>query len=315
MPSTALSLPPGYRSRPVNADDIPAVHALVAACEREVYGRVRSDAGAVAADLSRPGLVPESDTVLVLDRAGSPAAWAWVDRRSEVDVHPGHRGRGLGAALLDWVQSRARETGCDGIVQTVPDADAAAVALLGSRGFRPLVTAWQLEFAMPAEPAVPEPPTGVTVRPFRVGDGPAAHTLVQDAFDEWQQRRQAYEEWAAHTVDRPAFAPAQSSLAFCGGQLVGGALALDVPGSGEGYVEQVAVRVDHRGRGLARLLLCHTFRAFHRAGRSSCVLWTHSDTGALDLYLRVGMTVRHSSTVLRRELRAQVIDSQGLERK
>ncbi|MBW5249647.1 GNAT family N-acetyltransferase [Streptomyces sp. P01-B04] len=305
MLPTAPSLPPGYRSRPVNAHDIPAIHALVAACEREVHGRVQSDAGAIAADLSRPGLVPESDTVLVLDRAGSPAAWAWVDRRSEVDVHPGHRDRGLGAALLGWVESRARDTGSDGIVQTVPEADTAAVALLRSRGYRPLATAWQLEFPMPVEPAVPEPPTGVTVRPFRVGDGPAAHALVQDAFDEWQQRRQAYEEWAAHTIDRPAFAPTQSTLAFSGDQLVGAALALNVPGSGEGYVEQVAVRIDHRGRGLARLLLCHTFRAFHRASRSSCVLWTHSDTGALDLYLRVGMTVRQSSTVLRRDLHAR----------
>ncbi|WP_224058199.1 GNAT family N-acetyltransferase [Streptomyces kanamyceticus] len=264
---------------------------------------MKSDAGAIAADLSRPGLVPESDSVLVLDRAGRLAAWAWVDRRSEVDVHPEHRGQGLGAVLLDWAQARARQAGRDGIVQTVPDADTAAVVLLRSQGYKPLVTAWQLEFAMPVEPTVPKPLTGVTVRPFRVGDGPAAHALVQDAFDEWQERRQAYEEWATHTIDRPAFAPTQSTLAFSGSQLVGAVLALDVPGSGEGYLEQVAVRHDHRGRGIARLLLRHTFHAFHRAGRSFCTLGTHSDTGALDLYLRVGMTVRHSSTVFRKDLR------------
>lgn len=78
---------------------------------------------------------------------------------------------------------------------------------------------------------------------------------------------------------------------------------MNVSDADGGYVEQVAVRRDHRGRGIARLLLRHGFRAFHRAGRRSCTLWTHSDTGALDLYLRVGMTVRHSSTVFRRELR------------
>ncbi|WP_371127211.1 GNAT family N-acetyltransferase [Streptomyces sp. 2112.3] len=154
--------------------------------------------------------------MLVHDRAGCLAARARVDRRSAVDVHPEHRGRGLGAGLLDWAQARARQAGVDGIVQTVPDADSGAVALLRSRGYEPLVTAWLLEFAMPVEPSVPQPPTGVVVRPFRVGDGPATHVLVQDAFDEW----------------------------------------------------------------------------------------THSDTGALDLYLRVGMTVRHSSTVFRKDLRA-----------
>ncbi|BDM69600.1 GNAT family acetyltransferase [Streptomyces nigrescens] len=296
------SLPPGYRSRAASAHDIPAIHALVRACEQEMYGRTQTDAGVIAADLVRPGLVPETDTVLVLDRAGRLAARAWVDRRSEIDVHPQHRGQGLGAALLDWAQRRARQAGSDGIVQTVPDADSGAVALLRSRGYEPLVTSWLLEFAMSEEPAVPEPPRGVTVRFFRDGDGPAAHVLVQDAFDEWQERRQAYEEWAMHTVERPAFAPTLSALAFAGDQLVGAALALDVPGTDEGYVEQVAVRRDHRGRGIARLLLRHTFRAFHRAGRRSCTLWTHSDTGALDLYLRVGMTVRRSSTVFRKAL-------------
>lgn len=189
-------------------------------------------------------------------------------------------------------------------MQTVPDADPGAVALLRSRGYQPLVTAWLLEFAMPVEPTVPEPPAGVTVRPFRVGDGPGVHVLVQDAFDEWQERREAYEEWAAHTVERASFASARSALAFAGGQLVGAALALDVPGSGEGYLEQVAVRHDQRGRGIARLLLRHSFRAFHQAGRRSCTLWTHSDTGALGLYVRVGMTVRHSSTVFRKDLGA-----------
>ncbi|WP_030410030.1 GNAT family N-acetyltransferase [Streptomyces sp. NRRL S-1448] len=297
------SLPPGYRSRSASVHDVPAIHTLVMACEEEMYGRVLTDAGGIAADLARPGLVPESDTLLVHDRAGRLAARAWVDRRSEIDVHPQHRGQGLGVALLDWAQARARQAGSDGIVQTVPDADLGAVTLLRSRGYEPLVTSWLLEFAMPDEPAVPEPPTGVTVRPFRAADGPAAHVLVQDAFDEWQERRQAYEEWAAHTVERSAFAPTLSALAFADDQLVGAALALEVPGTDEGYLEQVAVRRDHRGRGIARLLLRHTFRAFHQVGRRSCTLWTHSDTGALDLYLRVGMTVRHSSTVFRKELR------------
>ncbi|MFI7341806.1 GNAT family N-acetyltransferase [Streptomyces sp. NPDC050085] len=305
MPSTVPSLPRGYRSRPANVHDVPAIHALVAACERDAYGYVRSTAGTVAAGLARPGLVPESDTVLVLDRAGRLVARAWVHRRSEVDVHPEHRGRGLGAALLDWAEARAREAGDDGIVQTVPDTDSGAVALVRSRGYGPLATAWLLEFTMPAEPAVPEPPAGVTVRAFRGGDAPAAHVLVQDAFDAWQQRRQAYEEWATHTVEQPSFAAEQSSLAFVDGQLVGAVLALGATGSREGHLEQVAVRHDQRGRGIARLLLRHTFRAFHRSGRHSCTLWTHSDTGALELYLRAGMTVRHSSTVFRRDLRAQ----------
>jgi ribosomal protein S18 acetylase RimI-like enzyme len=302
MPDLVPALPSGYRGRPTTADDIDAIHHLVGACERELYGRIRTDAGGIAADLARPGLVPELDTLLIHDPAGQLAARAWVNRRSEVDVHPAHRGRGLGAALLDWAGARARQAGTEQIVQTVPDADVSAVALLRSRGYEPMVTEWLLEFAMPDEPAVPEAPAGITIRPFRPGDARDAHQLIEDAFDEWQQRRTTYQEWARHTVERPTFAPAMSALALADGQPVGAVISLDLPDTGEGYIEQLAVRRDHRNLGIARLLLRHTFRAFHQRGRRTCTLGTHSDTGALTLYLRVGMQVRHSSTVYRKSL-------------
>ncbi|MEV8092748.1 GNAT family N-acetyltransferase [Kitasatospora sp. NPDC085879] len=295
-------LPVGYRGRAVGAEDVPAIHGLVAACERALYGRVETDQGGIAAELARPGLELEADTLLVHDREGRPAARAWVERRSAVDVHPSHRGRGLGSALLDWAEARARQSGTARLVQTVPDGDPAAVALVRSRGYGPLVRAWQLEFAMGEEPSVPEPPAGLVVRPFRPGDGPAVHRLTEDAFDEWQARRKPYGEWASLAVERPAFAPAMSPLAFAGGELIGAVLSLDLPDEAGGYVERVAVRRDHRRQGVARLLLRHAFRAFHRDGRRSCTLWTHSGTDALGVYERVGMTVRRSATTFVKDL-------------
>ncbi|MER6290358.1 GNAT family N-acetyltransferase [Streptomyces sviceus] len=302
MPDLVPGLPPGYRARPATAEDTSDIHRLVGACERELFGRVQTDLGRIAADFARPGLVPELDTRLIHDRAGQLVARAWVNRRSEVDVHPEHRGCGLGSALLAWAEDRARQAGSARIVQTIPDSNTNAVALLRSRAYEPMVTEWLLEFLMPEEPAVPEPSAGITVRPFQVGDGPAAHQLVEDAFDEWQQRRKSYQEWARHTVERPTFAPAMSALAFSDGQLVGAVLSLDLPDTDSGYIEEVAVRRDHRNRGIARLLLRHAFRAFYQQGRRACTLATHSDTGALNLYLRVGMAVRHSSTVFRKDL-------------
>ncbi|MGW0411993.1 GNAT family N-acetyltransferase [Streptomyces collinus] len=232
MPDPTPALPPGYRAAPATIQDISSIHRLVSACEREMHGQARTDPGGVAAVFARPGLILELDTLLIHDQAGRLAARAWVDRRSEVDVHPQHRGRGLGAALLDWAEARARRAGSEQIVQTVPDDHGDAVTLLRSRGYEPMVTEWLLQFAMPDEPTV-----------------------------------------------------------------------LDLPETGEGYVEEVAVHRDHRDQGIARLLLRHVFRAFHRQGRRTCTLATHSDTGALALYLRVGMTVRHSSTVYRKGLR------------
>jgi mycothiol synthase len=300
--SVPRGVPDGYRSRPATLADASAVHRLVAACERDLHGRADTDPGAVVADLTLPGLDPALDTLLVHDPAGELAGWAWVNRgrRCEVDVHPGHRGRGLGGALIGWAEERARRSGGEGLTQTVSDSDRAAVALLRSRGYELLATAWLLEITADAEPAAPEPPAGITVRPFRPGDERAAHRLTEDAFDEWQKRRKPYEEWARLTVERTTFAPEMSPMAFAGDQLVGAVLSLDVPGSDEGYVERVAVRRDHRDRGIARVLLRHAFRDFHRQGRRTCTLWTHSETGALSLYERVGMSVRRSSTVHRK---------------
>ncbi|MDH6135679.1 mycothiol synthase [Kitasatospora sp. MAA4] len=297
-------LPSAHRSRPATAADARAIHQLVAARERAVIGHPETGLDAIAADLALPAVDLALDTVLVHDPAGELAGWAWVHggRRSTVDVHPAHQGRGLGGALLDWVEARARQLGSARLAQTVPDGDRAAVGLLRSRGYDPFVTQWLLEIGIAAEPVVPAPPDGITVRPFRPGDERSAYQLTEDAFDEWQMRRKSYEEWALHTVERTTFAPAVSPVAFAGDQMVGAVLALDVPGSDEGYVERVAVRRDHRDRGIARLLLRTSFRGFHLRGQQTCTLWTHSKTGALSLYERVGMTVRRSSSVYGREL-------------
>ncbi|MFI6155531.1 GNAT family N-acetyltransferase [Kitasatospora sp. NPDC051170] len=298
-PSSPSPLPPPYRSRAATVADARAIHDLVAACERAVLGHPETEPDRIAADLTLPGLDPAVDTLLVHDAAGRLAGRAWVHggRRSEVDVHPGHRGRGLGGALLDWAEARARRAGGERLSQTVSDGDRAAVELLRSRGYEPFVAQWLLEIALREEPVVPAPPPGITLRSFRPGDERAAYRLTEDAFDEWQKRRKPYEEWARHTVELDTFAPEFSPVAFAGDEMVGAVLSLDVPGTDEGYVERVAVRKDHRNRGIARMLLQESFRAFHRRGHRTCTLWTHSETGALSLYQRVGMTVRRTSAV------------------
>jgi mycothiol synthase len=65
---------------------------------------------------------------------------------------------------------------------------------------------------------------------------------------------------------------------------------------GTWWVQQLAVRASHRGRGLGRALLQ---QAFHRAGQRGLHrvgLSTDSRTGALGLYERVGMHVMRTYT-------------------
>jgi len=281
--------------------DVEAIHRLVVAIQKELLGYAETSADGILASITRPGLELADDTLVIHDESGRLAGWAWLNRgrRAQIDVDPAFRARGVGTALLKWAEARAVELGSDWTAQTVDDADVAGTKLLRSRGYEVLATNWQLEMPMTVEPVVPALPAGITVRPFEERDAQAAHLVVEDAFDEWQPRRKSYDEWARLTIERKTFAPALSPLAFAGDELVGVVLSLDLPDSGDGYVEQLAVRQDHRGQGIARGLLAVASHGFYQRGRRNLVLWTHSGTGALAMYERLGMRVRRSTTVYR----------------
>jgi ribosomal protein S18 acetylase RimI-like enzyme len=198
--------------------------------------------------------------------------------------------------LLAWAEDRAREVGSGRLGQNVSDADTGAVELLTAKGYEPKATLWLLEIVSSELPSAPILPAGISVRPFRAGDEQATYEVVEGAFGDWQERRHDYEEWAQNTIGRASFAPQVSPLAFDGDILVGAVISLDLPETSDGYVERVAVSQGYRGRGIARALLQHAFREFYVRGKKTCFLYTHSETGALSLYERAGMTVRSSGT-------------------
>ncbi|NUR93910.1 MAG: GNAT family N-acetyltransferase [Kribbellaceae bacterium] len=290
-----------FSFRPAVLDDAAAIHAIIAANERLWHGQVQAVPDAVAADLQRPLIALELDTRVVADD-GDVVAWAWVHggRRSQIDVHPSYAGRGLGTELLDWAEKRAREHESDWLAQTVDDADTAGTKILRDRGYEVLATNWLLE--RPVDGAEPVLPDGVLLRPFEKADAHTVHQVVQDAFDEWQPRRHEYEEWAGTSIERDSFDAELSPVAVAGDEIVGAVISLELPGSPDGYVDQVAVRRDFRGHGLARALLTYAALGAGRRGKEPLTLWTHSGTGALAMYERLGMRVRRSTTVYRTEL-------------
>jgi mycothiol synthase len=285
-----------FSTRAARVEDARAIYEVIAAAEVGWHGSAEVVADRVAADLRRPLIDLALDTLVVEAPDGEVAGWAWNHggRRAQVDVHPSYWGKGLGTQLLDWAEARSRAVGSEWIAQTVDDADKAGTALMQSRGYDVLATNWLLERPLATlEPQ--EPPAGIRLAPYEPERAQEVYELAQDVFGA-QQRRKSFEEWAELTIARPAFLPAASTLAYDGNSVVGLVIALD---GEEGYVEQLAVGVDHRNRGIARAMLDRTCAEFRHAGRTSLILWTHSGTGALAMYEHLGLQVRRSTTVHR----------------
>jgi mycothiol synthase len=205
-------------------------------------------------------------------------------------VHPDHRGRGIGTALAGWTQARARVDGGTLVGQPVPSGGDAE-RLLESLGYHERWKSWVLELpggsVIEPQPLAP----GYTIREMRAGEERAAYQIIEDAFNEWPERQPStFDDWASGVVLRPGFEPWQLRLVCDTADTPVGVSFLIVSGDC-GYVDTLAVRADQRGRGLARALLVDSFEVarLRRAQRSE--LSTDSRTGALGLYLRVGMEV------------------------
>jgi ribosomal protein S18 acetylase RimI-like enzyme len=67
-------------------------------------------------------------------------------------------------------------------------------------------------------------------------------------------------------------------------------------GRREAFVAKVGTRREHRGRGLAGLLLRHVLREYHAAGYDEAALDVDSEnpTGALGIYRRAGFEVERT---------------------
>lgn len=288
-----------FTDRPATLDDADAIYRLIAANERAWHGQAEVIPDQVAANLSRPLIRLERDTLVVVAPNGDLAAWAWLHdgKHAQIDVHPSYRGLGIGTRLLDWAEAGSRARGSEWFAQIVDDADLAGTELLRSRGCDVLATNWLLERPISPHPlAVPE---GIRLSGYDASRAQEVYELIEAAFAAFQPRRKGFEEWSELTVGRSTFLPDVSTLAYAGDEVVGAVIALDAD---EGYVEQLAVRDDQRKKGIARAMLDRTCAEFLARGRSTCILWTHSGTGALAMYERLGMRVRRSTTVYRTQL-------------
>lgn len=291
MRSPLPDLPDGFTARPFTHADASAFFEVYAAAEEHDTGEVAIELADIRSDWARPSLdlARHSMGVWLGDRlvAGSDVSRA---RRADGAVHPDHRGRGIGTALARWTQECARADGGTRVGMTVP-AGSSGEDVLRDLGYERGWTSWVLR--LPAGERIPERPLpdGYTMANADGSDLRAAHRVIEDAFDEWPERQSTtYEDWAAGVVERDGFEPWQLRVVRSPGGEIVGVCALMLAG-GTAYVDQLATRADHRGRGLAQALLVDAFASGREHGAAVSELATDSRTGALPLYERLGMVV------------------------
>ena len=295
----SLNLPLGFTSRPVTFDDLEAVLALARACEAHDAGVADLDREDLVADWSRPVMDLATMTLAVFEDDDMVAEAEVVRHRGDVSILPQHRGRGIGTAMLPWVEEAARAQGsyCR---QVVNDGATDAAAFLLSHGYEGAFTSWILGIPLDDDLVPPVLADGIAFRDYHPGvDDEETHRLVEDAFSEWALRDPtSFEDWAAVTIRRESFEPWHMILAAdeATGELVGTAYLIDYEGLEEGWIQQLATKATHRHRGVARALLHRAFELFRDRGKTVAELNTDSRTGALGLYEKVGMTVRSSYT-------------------
>jgi GNAT superfamily N-acetyltransferase len=287
-----IDLPKDLTARLATPEDARSIFELLAACELADDGVVEVDEHDITVAFGRHGFDPTLDSLLVFERDELVACAEIYRGRSEAGVRPSHRGRGIGTAVLGWIERRATELGATALVQSKTDANTAARELFLANGYEPSWIAWIIRIALDERPPAPEPIHGIEIRPYRSTDARDAHRVVDTAFSEWPGRDpEPYEVWASDDLLHPKFAPEISPLAFDGDELVGVILAFDYPELSEGWIMQLATKASHRRRGIAQALLRTSFGWFFDRGRRIAGVSTDSRTGALGLYEKVGMRV------------------------
>jgi mycothiol synthase len=289
--TTVDGLPEGLTTRPLSLADAEAVQAAIAAEEVVDLGEPEMTVEDVLADWQRPSYDIAASTVGVFD---GDLLVAYGDH-SDTDVAytavlPSYQGRGIGTAIAHWLQARARAAGSPRIGTQVPEGSAAD-RLMRDLGYEVRWTAWDLELPPEREISARPLPDGFVLRDAEEADREAAWTLVEDCFLEWSEReRMSLADFGARVWDRPGFEPWNLRLLVSpDGELVG---ATHVFLSGDGaYVARIAVRPDHRGRGLAPAMLVDAFARAREHGAVRCYLSTDTRAGARGLYEKVGMEV------------------------
>jgi mycothiol synthase len=246
----------------------------------------------------------ESERRLVLD-GGTLVGFAFVQRRGErYDgdgwVHPDAFGRGVGTAIVDWIETRSRELGSREVRIGILHEDERAACLLQRRGFDPIRSFFRMVIEFDSEPEPPAWPEGFSVVTLVPGEERVLHEVLEEAFeDHWGHQYRPFEEW----IDARALEHELCFLVRSGNAVAAGAECKREL-FGMGWVDVLGTRREYRRKGVGDALLRHAFGELYRRGARRVGLGVDAEnpTGATRLYERVGMRVASQSDVYAKKL-------------
>lgn len=292
--------PDGYTVRPATRDDIDAIATLVQAIDLHDDGIVDPIRAHIEDDWANPLFDAEQDTLMVAAETGELAAYAsaWGIEPSTsveawINVSPDHRDRGLGTWLAGWAEARSRRylgPGSSTLLRPSVSSSGAGGAFLEGLGYRHVRTFWHMGRRLDGSERPGPEPDGVTIRPYREGDGPALHRVLEASFDgHFGFEPMAYDAWEAVTLRAPSTELSLIFLAERGAEPVGVLTAGFV--EEESWVHELGVLDGYRGIGIGRALLRRVFAELASRGRTTVKLNVDGEnrTGATRLYESLGM--------------------------
>lgn len=297
-----MRLPPGYRSRPAEHPDLDAIVALFTATDLADAGLDEPVRDHLEDEWRSSTFDAGRDTRLVVAGDGKVAAFAKVtgfnpalSLEAHARIHPSHRGRGLGEAIVAWAEPHALERSprLPKLYVDAPAGDDAARDLFERHGFVWVRAFWHMERDLGGEIEAAVVPEGIEIRSYRHDDDVRPlHDALEEAFaDHWGFEPYPYED---HVDEMARADPGLIAVATAGGEVAGGSVCRML--EGVAWVGVLGVRRAWRGRGIARALLLRTFAAAAERGAPTARLSVDAEntTGATRLYESVGMRVRRA---------------------
>jgi mycothiol synthase len=287
--------------RETTAEDASRVAALISAFD----AALSDDPEVTSAQDVRDWWLRDGDARLVFD-GDELVGFVFLQRRSErYDgdgyVHPDAFGRGVGAAIVDWIETRSRELGSSETRVAVLGADARAACLLRNRGFTPIRSFFRMVADLDEYPAPVDWPAGFEVEQLHAGGERELYETVEETFaDHWGHTRRPYEEWLASRRLEPEL----TFVVRAGGGDPAAAALCRREQFGMGWVDVLGTRPRFRRHGLGEALLRHAFRELYARGARRVGLGVDAEnpTGATRLYERAGMRVAHRADVYAKTL-------------